>query len=209
MTVETPAAGTKAKPEGPGTGARLAIDLLPLVVFFVANQLRDIFTATVAFMVAISVAIGFSAIRYRQISPMLWFSGAMVVVLGAVTVWLHDETFIKMKPTMVYLAIAAALLFGMVTKRNLMKAVLGTSYPGLSERGWSLLTRNWILFFLSMAALNEAVWRTNTTDFWVAFKLWFFLPATFLFALLNIPMLMKHGMSLDKPSEEPPIPPTQ
>jgi len=202
-------AETSTKPEGPGTGARLAIDLLPLVVFFAANQMYDIFTATIAFMIAITAAIAFSAIRYRHISPMLWFSGAMVIVLGAVTVWLHDETFIKMKPTMVYLAIAAALLFGMVTKRNLMKAVLGTSYPGLSERGWTLLTRNWILFFLFMAALNEFVWRTNTTDFWVGFKLWFFLPATFLFAILNIPMLMKHGMSLDKPAEEPPIPPSQ
>ncbi|MEA3016809.1 MAG: intracellular septation protein [Sphingomonadales bacterium] len=193
----------------PGPGARLAIDLLPLVVFFAANYWRGIFTATIAFMVAITVAMLVSQLRYRHISPMLWFSGIMVLVLGGITIWLHDDTFIKMKPTLLYAAIAAVLLFGLVTGRNLLKTVLGSAYPGLSDRGWQILTRNWIGFFLVMAAVNEAVWRSTSTSFWVGFKLWFFLPATFLFALAHIPMLMRHGMELKDAREEPPIPPTQ
>jgi intracellular septation protein len=193
----------------PGPGARLAIDLLPLVVFFAANYWRGIFAATIAFMVAISVAMLVSQLRYRHISPMLWFSGVMVLLLGGITIWLHDDTFIKMKPTLLYTAIAAVLLFGLLTGRNLLKTVLGSAYPGLSDRGWTILTRNWIGFFLVMAAVNEAVWRSTSTDFWVGFKLWFFLPATFLFALAHIPMLMRHGMELKDAREEPPIPPVQ
>ncbi len=197
------------KQEAPGAGARLLIDLGPLVVFFAVNFWRDIFSATVAFMVAITAAMLLSKLKYKHISPMLWFSGVMVLVLGGVTVWLHDETFIKMKPTMVYLAIGGVLLFGLLTQRNLLHAVLGSAYPGLSEAGWRKLTRNWIGFFLVMAVVNEAVWRSTSTDFWVAFKLWFFLPATFLFAIANVPMLMRHGLKLEESKEEPPIPPGQ
>jgi intracellular septation protein len=133
----------------------------------------------------------------------------MVVVLGGLTIWLHDETFIKIKPTIYYSVVAALLLFGMHTGRNLLKMVLGTAYPGLSDRGWQLLNRNWAIFFLVMALLNEAVWRSTSTDNWVSFKLWFFLPSTFLFAFANVPMLMRHGLDLDEPKEEPPIPPAQ
>ena len=195
--------------QGPSAGARLAIDLGPLIVFFAVNAWRDdIIEATIAFMIAITASLLVSWLRYRHISPLLWFSGFMVVVLGGITVWLHDETFIKIKPTIYYSFVAALLLFGMYTGRNLLKMVLGTAYPGLSERGWQLLTRNWALFFIVMALVNEAVWRTTSTDFWVGFKLWGALPATFLFALANVPMLMRHGMQLDT-KEEPPVPPTQ
>lgn len=197
------------KAEAPGAGARLLIDLGPLVVFFAVNFWKDIFSATVAFMVAITAAMLLSRIKYKHISPMLWFSGLMVLVLGGVTIWLHDETFIKMKPTFVYIAIGGVLLFGLYTGRNLLHSVLGTAYPGLDQEGWRKLTRNWIVFFLVMAVVNEAVWRTSSTDFWVAFKLWFFLPATFLFALANIPMLMRHGLNIEESKEEPPIPPSQ
>jgi len=197
-----------AKPEAPGAGARLLIDLGPLLVFFVANFWRGIFTATIAFMVAISAAMIVSQLRYKHISPMLWFSGVLVLVLGGVTLWLHDETFIKMKPTLVYISLGLVLLFGLLTGRNLLQSVLGSAYPGLNPEGWRKLTRNWVVFFLAMAAVNEAVWRATTTDFWVAFKLWFFLPVTFVFALANVPMLMRHGLALEG-KEEPPIPPTQ
>lgn len=196
--------------EGPSTGARLLIDLGPLIVFFAVNFWRGIIDATVAFMVAITAAMLLSKLRYKHISPMLWFSGVMVIVLGGVTVWLHDETFIKMKPTFVYLAIGGVLAFGLATGRNLLQLVLGTAYPGLTELGWKKLTRNWVFFFFAMAVVNEAVWRTTSTDFWVAFKLWFFLPVTFLFAIANVPMLMRHGLQMEKAEgEEPPIPPTQ
>jgi intracellular septation protein len=196
-------------------GAKLAIDLGPLLVFFLVNGFAPvpgmvkIFYATGAFMAAMLIAMMISYFRYRHISPMLWFSGAMVLVLGGLTIWLHNETFIKLKPTIYYAIAAGLLLFGLLTKRNLLQAVLGSAYPGLSERGWVILTRNWVLFFIAMAALNEAVWRNTSTDFWVSFKLWGALPATFIFALANVPMLMRHGLELEKGKEEPPVPPTQ
>ncbi len=196
-------------------GVKLAIDLGPLLVFFVVNwfapvpSVLKIFYATGAFMAAMLVAMLISQVKYRHISPMLWFSGIMVLVLGGLTIWLHNETFIKIKPTIYYLVAGGLLLFGLLTRRNLLQMVLGSAYPGLSEQGWRLLTRNWILFFAAMAIVNEAVWRTTSTDFWVAFKLWGALPATFVFALANVPMLMRHGLQFEKGKEEPPIPPSQ
>jgi intracellular septation protein len=194
----------------PATGAKLLIDLGPLLVFFGVNAwFDDVILATGAFMVAILASMLISKLKYRHISPLLWFSGVMVVVLGGITVWLHDERFIKIKPTIYYSLVAGLLLYGLATGRNLLKMVLGTAYPGLSDRGWQLLNRNWAVFFVLLAMLNEAIWRTTTTDFWIGFKIWFFLPAVFLFALANIPMLMRHGFSLEEAKEEPPVPPTE
>jgi intracellular septation protein len=205
----------KAPPKSPGAAGRLLLDLGPLLVFFLVNFLAPvpdvsrIFVATGAFMVAMLAAMAVSQLRYRFISPLLWFSALMVVVLGGLTLWLHDETFIKIKPTIYYAVVTALLVFGMATGRNLLKAVLGSAYPGLSERGWHLLTRNWAAYFAVMAVLNEVVWRTQTTNFWVSFKLWFFLPATFVFAALNVPMLMRHGLTLEEAEEEQPTVPTE
>ena len=199
----------------PSVLGRLMIDLGPLLVFFLVNFLAPvpdvarIFYATGAFMAAMIVAMMFSYLRYRHISPLLWFSGIMVVILGGVTIWLHNDVFIKMKPTVYYVFIASLLGFGLATGRNLLKMVLGAAYPGLSEQGWKLLTRNWAIFFLVMAVVNELVWRNSTTSFWIGFKLWGFLPATFLFAIANVPMLMKHGMQLEPGKDEPPVPPVQ
>jgi intracellular septation protein len=131
----------------------------------------------------------------------------MVVILGGLTIWLHDETFIKMKPTIYYVLVSALLAFGLATDRPLLQRVLGSTYPGLDERGWTKLTRNWALFFAFMAVLNEAVWRNSSTSFWIGFKLWGALPLTFLFAAGNIPMLLKHGLMKDDaaPVEPGPI----
>jgi len=187
----------KTEPQGAG---RLLIDLGPLLIFFLTNFLAPvpsvmkIFVATGAFMIAMVAAMLFSAIRYHRISPLLWFSGIMVVILGGLTIWLHNESFIKMKPTFYYTLVSALLFFGLATDRPLLQRVLGSTYPGLSEEGWKKLTRNWAIFFACMAALNEAVWRNSSTDFWVGFKLWGALPLTFLFAAANIPMLMRHGL---------------
>jgi intracellular septation protein len=194
----------------PSPGARLLIDLGPLLVFFAANYLTgDVIQATIAFMVAITAAVLVSKLKYGAVSPLLWFSAFMVLVLGGVTVWLNDETFIKIKPTIYYVLVSALLIFGLATGRNLLKMVLGAAYPGLSDEGWRNLTRNWALFFAAMALINELVWRTTSTDFWIGFKLWGALPATFLFALANVPMLMRHGMQLDERKPEPPVPPSQ
>jgi intracellular septation protein len=201
---------TKTEPQGAG---RLLIDLGPLLIFFLANFLAPvpgplkIFVATGAFMIAMVAAMLFSAIRYHRISPLLWFSGIMVVILGGLTIWLHNESFIKMKPTIYYALVSALLFFGLLTDRPLLQRVLGSTYPGLSEDGWKKLTRNWALFFGFMGALNETVWRNSTTDFWVGFKLWGALPLTFLFAAANIPMLMRHGLMKEdaQPAEPGPV----
>jgi len=194
--------------EEKGAGTRLLLDLGPLLVFFVAYWLtgKNIILATGLFMAATVAAMIFSRIKAGRISPMLWFSGVMVLGFGGLTIWLHDDTFIKIKPTIYYAMVAAILLFGLVTKRPTLKLVLGAAYPGLSERGWALLSRNWALFFVVMAAANEMVWRSTSTDFWLGYKLWGALPATLLFAAANIPMLMKHGLGKEA-AETPPVPP--
>jgi intracellular septation protein len=200
----------KSEPQG---ASKLLIDLGPLLVFFLVNFLAPvpsvmkIFVATGAFMLAMIAAMIFSAIRYRSISPLLWFSGVMVVVLGGLTIWLHDETFIKMKPTVYYVLVASLLTFGLLTDRPLLQRVLGSTYPGLDEGGWSKLTRNWAIFFAFMAVLNEAVWRNASTQFWIGFKIWGALPLTFLFAAANIPMLLRHGLMKDDalPAEPGPV----
>ena len=204
---------TKTDEAEGGGGTRLLIDLGPLIVFFAANFFAPvpgptkIFFATGAFMIAMIAAMVLSQIRFKKISPLLWFSGIMVVVMGGITIWLHDESFIKMKPTIYYTFVAALLGFGLYTGRPLLKMVLGSSYPGLDEDGWRKLTRNWALFFLVMAIVNEAVWRNSTTDFWVSFKLWGAIPLTFLFAIANVPMLLKHGLNREAatPTEPGPV----
>lgn len=194
--------------------ARLLIDIGPLLIFFLVNFLAPvpgpikIFVATGAFMAAMVTALVFSAVRYRYVSPLLLFSAVMVVVLGGLTIWLHNETFIKIKPTIYYTLVAGLLAFGLATGRPLLKMVLGSSYPGLNEEGWRKLTRNWAIFFAVMALVNEAVWRNSSTDFWIAFKLWGAIPATLLFAVANIPMLLRHGLVTEdqpKPAEPGPI----
>ena len=126
----------------PTGGARLLIDIGPLLVFFLVNFLAPvpsaikIFVATGAFMAAMVAALVFAAIRYRYISPLLLFSGVMVVVLGGLTIWLQNETFIKVKPTIYYGLVASLLTFGLVTGRPFLKLVLGSAYPGLDEEGW-------------------------------------------------------------------------
>ena len=199
------------KPEPAGM-SRLLIDIGPLLIFFLTNYLAPvpgplrIFAATGAFMAAMIAAMIYSQIRYRSISPLLLFSGFMVIVLGGLTIWLRNDTFIKMKPTVYYLLVAGILAFGLRTGRPLLKMVLGSAYPGLDARGWLLLTRNWALFFAFMATLNELVWRNSTTDFWVGFKLWGAIPLTFLFAAANVPMLLRHGLMKEDPAPVEPGP---
>jgi intracellular septation protein len=197
------------KPQEPAGLSRLLIDIGPLIIFFLANYLAPvphvlrIFVATGAFMAAMIAALIYSQLRYRRISPLLLFSGFMVVILGGLTIWLRNDTFIKMKPTAYYLLVAGLLGFGLKTGRPFLKMVLGAAYPGLDEDGWRLLTRNWAWFFAGMAVLNEAVWRNSSTDFWVGFKLWGAIPLTFLFAAANIPMLMRHGLIKEEAEAAP------
>ena len=201
---------TPARPKI-GPGLRLAIDVAPLAVFFIVNfvsggpQIARLLAATAAFMVASAIAMVVSRWKTGRISPMLWMTGTLVLVFGGATLYFHNETFIKIKPTFVYASFAAILAFGLATGRPLLQSLLEAAYPGLTEQGWRKLTINWTIFFVCMAVLNEAVWRNTTTDFWVAFKLWGAIPLTLIFAIANVPMLMKHGLNTGETL--PPVPP--
>ena len=177
----------------PSAALRVALDYGPLLAFFVASKVFDIFVATAVFMVAIVLAIGVSRWKTGRISPMLWFTGAIVLVFGGATLWLGDVTFIKLKPTIIYLILAAILLFGMATGRPLLKLVLNDSFPAVDAEGWRKLTRNWALLFLGLAVANEVARRMLTTDQWVDFKVWGVTGLTFLFALTQAPILMRHA----------------
>lgn len=198
-------AATPRAERGPLVG--LALDLGPLLVFFLTNVLtKNIFLATTVFMVATAAAMLVAKIFHGKVSPMLAISGLMVLVFGGLTLWLHSETFIKLKPTIYYVMVSCILFFGLWTRRPTLKVVLGAAYPGLSDRGWSLLSRNWAWFFLALAIANEAVWRNSSTDFWLGYKLWGAMPATLIFALANIPLLMKHGLDM-KTADDLAVPP--
>ena len=181
-----------------GAGMRLLLDIGPLILFFVANAKFGVFTATAVFIVAILIAMMVSLALTRRVTALQLFSAVMVVVMGGLTLYFHNETFIKIKPTIYYAFVAAILGFGLIADKPILKSVLGSAYPGLDAAGWAKLTRNWALFFAVMAAVNEAVWRTTSTDFWIGFKLWGAIPATLLFALANVPMLMRHGLTQDE-----------
>jgi len=199
-------------PPADNAGLRIAIDFAPLIIFFGVNfllpgpQIERVVAATAAFMLATALAMVVSRWKIGHISPMLWMSGVLVLVFGSLTIWFHDETFIKIKPTIIYLMFAAVLGFGLATGRPLLQALLGSAYPGLTPLGWRKLTINWTGFFIVMAALNEIVWRSFSWDFWVAFKLWGVIPLTLLFAAANVPMLVRHGLKLGN-GDTPPVPP--
>jgi intracellular septation protein len=193
---------------------RLLIDYGPLAVFFGVNALAHgpvlarIFAATTAFMVAMAAAIALSWWKTRHVSPMLWITAAFVLVFGSLTLYFHDQTFIQIKPTIIYAMFAIVLGYGLIAGKPLLQMVLEQAYPGLSAKGWRLLTINWAVFFAVAAVANEAVRHFVTWDQWVVFKTWVMIPATLVFAGLNIPMLLRHGLQLDGPQEVP-IPPQE
>ena len=188
----------KAPPKELGAGMRLLLDIGPLILFFAANYKFGIYTATGAFIVAIVIAMMISLALTRRVSALQLFSAVMVVVMGGLTLYFHNETFIKIKPTIYYGFVAAILGYGLIADKPILKSVLGSAYPGLDAAGWAKLTRNWTFFFIVMAIVNEVVWRNSSTDFWIGFKLWGAIPATLLFALANVPMLMRHGLNKDE-----------
>lgn len=167
---------------------RLALELGPLVVFFVANVRADIFVATAAFMIAITVSLLASRLIERRWPVMPLVTAVFVLVFGGLTLWLADSTFIKVKPTVVNTLFGAILLGGLAFGRSLLKPVFGTAFQ-LEEEGWRILTLRWGLFFLFLAVLNEVVWRTFSEDAWVSFKVFGIMPLTVVFSLLQMPVL--------------------
>ena len=175
---------------------KLSLEIGPLVVFFVGNSQFGIFNATVAFMAATAVALGISYALTRTVPTMPLVTGVFVMVFGALTVWLQDETFIKIKPTIVNLLFASILTFGLMTGRLFLKMVLDSAFM-LTDRGWTILTRAWVGFFVSLALINEIVWRLFSTDFWVSFKLFGIMPITIIFSIALVPVITKHAIDPD------------
>lgn len=204
---EVPAAPAKKK----SGWLNLAVDYGPVLVFFGVyrwstpagdeNAVGDVLAVvkgTASFMVAAIIALIVSKWKLGKVSPMLWLSTALIVVFGGLTILLQDKVFIQIKPTAIYLLFGIALLIGVYRGKALLKILLEAAFEGLNDQGWMKLSRNWGYFFLVLAAVNEVLRHSMSFGDWIAAKLWLFLPLTFLFTFVQIPMLMRHGMAEDQ-----------
>ena len=171
---------------------KLALDLGPLILFFFANSHYGIFVATGTFMVAVlaALAVSYALTRHLPIMPVV--TAIIVVIFGGLTLILHDATFIKVKPTIIYALFGAVLLGGLFFNKPLLGIVFDSLFD-LTEEGWRRLTLRWALFFFVLAVLNEIVWRNTSTNVWVDFKVFGVMPLTLLFGALQVPLLKKYA----------------
>lgn len=195
---------------------KLALELGPLMVFFFANARGDwlaerfpvlgdlggpLFIATALFMIAMAISLSVSWLLVRSLPIMPLVSGIVVFVFGALTLYLQDEIFIKMKPTIVNSLFGAVLLGGLFFGKSLLGYVFDSAFK-LDAEGWRKLTLRWGWFFFFLAVLNEVVWRGFSTDFWVAFKVWGTMPITIAFTMAQMPLIMRHGLDEEKQPAE-------
>jgi intracellular septation protein len=173
---------------------KIIVEAGPLVVFFSTFAWAGIFVATAAFMVAIVAALAFSWLTQRRLPMVPLFSAAIVLVFGGLTLWFNDETFIKLKPTILNGMFAAVLFAGLAFKRSLLKPLFESVFQ-IDEPGWRVLTLRWAFFFAVMAVLNEVVWRNTTTDIWVSAKVFGYLPLTLVFSLAQMPLINRHTIA--------------
>jgi intracellular septation protein len=171
---------------------KLVLDLGPLALFFFANSRYGIFAATATFMVAVLAALAVSYAMTRHLPIMPVVTAVIVLVFGGLTLYLHDATFIKVKPTIIYALFGAVLIGGLVFNKPLLGVVFDSLFH-LTEEGWRKLTLRWAIFFFVLAALNEIVWRNASTNVWVDFKVFGVVPLTFIFAALQTPLLKKYA----------------
>ena len=172
---------------------KLVLDLGPLALFFFANTRYGIFAATATFMVAILAALAVSYVMTRHLPIMPVVTAVIVVVFGGLTLILHDATFIKVKPTIIYALFGAVLLGGLFFNKPLLGVVFDSLFH-LTEEGWRKLTWRWALYFFALAVLNEIVWRNFSTNVWVDFKVFGVTPLTFVFAALQAPLLKRYAV---------------
>ncbi|WP_066527011.1 inner membrane-spanning protein YciB [Erythrobacter sp. CCH5-A1] len=203
-----------------GSWLNVAVDYGPLLVFLgvyrwmspketsAAGEIIAIIYGTGAFMAASVAALLVSKWRLGKVSPMLWFSTALIMGFGSLTIFFGDPTFVQLKPTIIYASFGVLLLGGFLMGRALLKILLEAAFEGLSDEGWLMLSRNWGAFFLVLAVLNEALRAQLDFEGWLWAKIWVFLPLTFLFTFSQLPLLWRHGMSFEDTDEalkdEPP-----
>ncbi len=171
---------------------KILLDIGPLAVFFLAYKLADVYAATIGIMLATILSLGVTYWIEKKISPMPLISGVIIAIFGALTIMFHNDSFIKMKPTMVNIIFGSILLGGLYFKKPLLKFALGSAL-NLSDKGWQVLSLRWGIFFLFLAGLNEFIWRNFPTDFWVNFKVFGMLTLTMVFSLLQLPLIKKYG----------------
>jgi intracellular septation protein len=205
MTTPTPDTPVAAVKPQLNPALKLVLDLGPLLVFFWVNSRFGIFAATGAFMAAvvIALAVGYSITRHLPVMPLV--TAIVVLIFGTLTLVLHDELFIKVKPTIIYVLFGGVLLGGLAFGKSLLGIVFDSVFH-LTEEGWRKLTWRWALFFLGLAVLNEIVWRTQPTNIWVDFKVFGVVPLTFLFAALQYPLLHKYAVHPPAPAAKSTVP---
>jgi intracellular septation protein len=177
-----------------------ASDYGPLAVFFLVYLSQGLIPATAALIAATAVALAVTLIIARRVPLLPLITAAVVGIFGGLTLWFNDETFIKMKPTIVQAIIGALLLGGLAFGRSLLKPVMGASWS-MDDAGWRKLSLRFGLFFLAMALLNEVVWRTQSTDFWVNFKVFGLLGLTLVFSMAQVPLLQRHQLPIEPGSQ--------
>ena len=170
---------------------KLLIDVGPLAVFFIFYTRSGLQASILPLMIATVIAVLFSYILEKKIPIMPTVGAGIVLIFGGLTIYFDNEVFIKMKPTIINLVFAVILYGGMIIKRPLLKILLGAALK-LEEEGWRILTYRWIGFFIALAILNEIVWRTQSTDIWVNFKVFAILPITFIFTMTQFPLIKKY-----------------
>ena len=170
---------------------KLLIDIGPLAVFFIFYTRGDVKTAILPFMIATIIAVLFSYIIEKKIPIMPTAGAAIILIFGGLTIYFDNETFFKMKPTIINLLFAGILYGGIILNKSLLRYLLGAALK-LQDEGWDILTKRWIGFFIALAILNEVIWRTQTTDIWVNFKVFGILPITFIFTLTQFSTIKKY-----------------
>ena len=170
---------------------KLLIDIGPLAVFFIFYTRSDLKTAILPFIIATTIAVLFSYIIEKKIPIMPTVGAVIILIFGGLTIYFDNETFFKMKPTIINLLFAGILYGGIILNKSLLRYLLGAALK-LQDEGWDILTKRWIGFFIALAILNEIVWRTQTTDIWVNFKVFGILPITFIFTLTQFSTIKKY-----------------
>ena len=171
--------------------SKLLIDIGPLAVFFIFYSRGDLKSAIIPFMIATIIAVLFSYIMEKKIPVMPTVGAFIILIFGGLTIYFDNEVFFKMKPTIINLLFALILYGGMIVKKPLLKFLLGAAIK-LEDEGWKILTQRWISFFIALAILNEIVWRTQSTDIWVNFKVFGILPITFIFTMTQFSLIKKY-----------------